>query len=68
MRGFKSAILASAAIATQLSGHAFAQETPESSKPPEASEKALRIEQVVVTAQKREQSLQDVPISVSAQD
>ena len=31
-----------------------------------AQEQSLQIEEIIVTAQKREQSLQDVPISVTA--
>ncbi|MCB2061208.1 MAG: TonB-dependent receptor, partial [Novosphingobium sp.] len=56
---FRSYLLVSTAavIASGASGSAYAQATGESS---------IGLEEIVVTAQKREQSLQDVPIAVTA--
>ena len=58
MAPFKKTFLASAVIAVGATGHqaAFAQ----------ASTTSLMLEEVVVTAQKREESVQDVPISITA--
>ena len=49
--------------AVVLSNIGYAQEEPEV-----ASESDLMLEEVIVTARKREESLQDVPISISAFD
>ena len=49
--------------AVVLSNIGYAQEEPET-----ASGSELMLEEVIVTARKREESLQDVPISISAFD
>lgn len=47
-------------VALQAPAAAIAQETPD------GAEHAKRLDQIVVTAQKREQQVQDVPIAISA--
>jgi iron complex outermembrane receptor protein len=59
MTYLKPLISYSALFAATVSFSALAQE-------PESAEAGFRIEQITVTAQRREQSLQDVPIAVSA--
>ena len=53
----KSTLIATTAlVATLFTGNAFAQ----------GATSATEIEELVVTAEKREQSLQDVPVAISA--
>src|SRR5688572_12314409 len=53
----KTILLSCVCVATAISGVAYGQAAPSSTN---------EIEELVVTAEKREQSLQDVPIAVSA--
>ena len=53
---FRSAVIAGALM---VSGHATAQTTTQATEP------AVALDEIVVTAQKREQRLQDVPIAIS---
>src|SRR4051812_41575425 len=59
---FKHALLASSALlAAALGGHAYA-----AAAAAPAADAGNTIEELVVTAEKREQSLQDVPVAISA--
>jgi len=57
----RSGAFASTMLALCVSGHAAAQEAVV-----RGEEEASRVEEIVVTAQKREQALRDVPIAISA--
>jgi iron complex outermembrane recepter protein len=56
--------LANAAVALALTGPAFAQSAPV----PAAEEEAQAIADIVVTAQVRNQKLQDTPLAITAGD
>ncbi len=60
------ALLATSALATCLPVHAQAQETVASDAPANASESRSVDGDIIVTAQRREQRLQDVPAAISA--
>jgi iron complex outermembrane recepter protein len=75
MKRFASQSLHSLAISTALvsaaaaipAGSALAQ-TPQPTGPSAATNDELAVEEIIVTAQKREQALQDVPLAVTALD
>ncbi len=70
-RGFNSAALRGALLsgvaALALCGAAHAAD-PSAAAPAAASDGAISLEEVVVTAQKRKTNLQDTPIAISAMD
>ena len=60
-----SILLSTAAAVALVSGPALAQGAPQSAPPADASADAgSKLEDIVVTAQKREQNIQSVPLSI----
>jgi iron complex outermembrane receptor protein len=63
----KGSLISLAALATGMSSHAAAQQAQPAAASPEAQESdGGRIPDIVVTAQKRAENVQDVPIAISA--
>jgi iron complex outermembrane receptor protein len=58
-------VIVCALILAAFSGLSFAQEEPQEGVPEEKIEIPIAVGEITVTAQKREQDIQDVPVSVS---
>ncbi|MBO9580404.1 MAG: TonB-dependent receptor [Sphingobium sp.] len=63
---FKTTILCSTAFALSLPGAAMAQSQPPANAPADASQTGNDVDTIVVTAQFREQNLQDTPLAITA--
>jgi iron complex outermembrane receptor protein len=65
---FKSALFASVSVAVICGGQgaAWAEESPADPAQPASSERAIGVEEVLVTAQKITENLQEVPIAVTS--
>lgn len=61
-----SSLFVSVSLLPILTVHAFAQQAQDGASPVAAAPTAVEVGEIVVTAQKREQRLKDVPLSVSA--
>jgi iron complex outermembrane recepter protein len=66
LKAMSVAIAALFAVAGSIPGSVFAQQTPAAGSTTPKAEDGEKLEKVTVTARRREESLQDVPISVTA--